>query len=93
MIKFPFEMVKILLILSLSILDHGLTGVLQKVLRFYAISSRKCNFHQDTRTLCELKSDIHQTLPGNSTPPPPKKNMTFECEAKLDKTVEWLSHN
>ena len=74
-IEIPFEMVKILLILSLVILNHGLHGgtvtprSLTESLRFYAISSRKCNFHQDTGMLCELKSDIHQTLPGN---PPPK---------------------
>ena len=39
----------------------------ESFLRFFAISSRKCNFHEDTGMLCKckLKSDIHQTLPGS----------------------------
>ena len=83
-------MVKILLILSLVILSHVLRGgsvtprSLIERLRFFAISSQKCIFHQDTGMLCELKSDIHHTLPGNLQ----KKYIYFECETKFCKTVE-----
>ena len=64
-------MVKMLLILSLVILNYVLHGGTvtprspTKGLRFFAISSRKCNFYQDTGMLRELKSDLHQTLPDN----------------------------
>ena len=45
----------------------------------FAVSSQKCIFHQDTGTLCELKSD-------NSSPPQ-KKKMNFEYITKLSKIV------